>query len=407
MSRHSSVKGWSTEQIGDLVERVAKPVEVDKQAIYREIGVRSHGKGIFHKPPISGQELGNKRVFWVEAGCFVVNIVFAWEQAVARTTNAERGMIASHRFPMYRPKPDRLDLDYMLLFFNTPYGKHILNLASPGGAGRNKTLGREAFLELSIPVPPLPEQRQIAAILGAWDEAIRLTAGLIAAKQRRKKGLMQRLLSGEVRFLGFEGRPWREVQLSEVSVINPGRGLLGNPDKLVSFIRMEDVSEQARIIGGRICRLGDVSSGFTSFQNGDVLIAKITPCFENGKGALAVNLHNEQGFGSTEFHVLRSLEGLTTSEYLYYHTVSGKFRTVGAKNMQGSAGQQRVPVQFLRTYRLGLPPIDEQKRITAVLQACDHELDLLHQKLAALRQQKKGLMQRLLTGRVRVRASDE
>lgn len=73
---------------------------------------------------------------------------------------------------MYRPKEEALDLDYLVRFFKTPQGKSLLGLASPGGAGRNKTLGQEAFLDLSIPLPPYPEQRKIAAILRAWDEAI-------------------------------------------------------------------------------------------------------------------------------------------------------------------------------------------------------------------------------------------
>ena len=109
--------------------------------------------------------MGNKSVFWIQPDCFVVNIVFAWEHAIAKTTQAEVGMIASHRFPMYKPKKGVLDLDFLLYYFKTARGKHLLGLASPGGAGRNKTLGQGEFAKLKIPVPSLAEQKRIVEVL--------------------------------------------------------------------------------------------------------------------------------------------------------------------------------------------------------------------------------------------------
>ena len=94
---------WPKIKLGELLKRIVRPVTVAKEGAYRQIGIRSHCKGVFHKPEVTGKQLGNKRVFWVEPDCLVLNIVFAWEQAVAMTTDAEKGMIASHRFPMYFP----------------------------------------------------------------------------------------------------------------------------------------------------------------------------------------------------------------------------------------------------------------------------------------------------------------
>lgn len=145
---------WKTAPLRDLLQRVRKLVKVEADKEYQEIGIRSHGKGIFYKGKRTGVSLGNKSVFWVEPNCFVVNIVFAWEQAVAKTITAEQGMIASHRFPMYKPKDGVLDLDFLVYYFKSPRGTYLLGLASPGGAGRNKTLGQEEFLNLSIPLPP-------------------------------------------------------------------------------------------------------------------------------------------------------------------------------------------------------------------------------------------------------------
>ena len=192
--------GWRIKSLDSVLERVVRPIDPMPDVSYREIGIRSHGKGIFHKDPVPGKSLGDKRVFKVQPNCFVVNIVFAWEQAVARTTSEEEGMIASHRFPMYRPKNNQCDVDFLTYYFKTKKGKYLLELASPGGAGRNKTLGQKEFLKLKFPMPSSAEQTRIAQTLSVWDKAIETTTKLIANSKAQKKALMQQLLTGKRRF---------------------------------------------------------------------------------------------------------------------------------------------------------------------------------------------------------------
>lgn len=192
-------KDWQLLEIAKVVEKVKKPFTPNHDALYREIGIRSHCKGIFHKEEVTGKSLGNKSVFWIQPDCFIVNIVFAWEHAIAKTSQNEVGMIASHRFPMYKPKEDILDLDYLLCYFKTARGKHLLGLASPGGAGRNKTLGQSEFAKLQIPVPSIDEQKKIASVLLEADKEIFLLENKIEELKSQKKGLMQKLLTGEVR----------------------------------------------------------------------------------------------------------------------------------------------------------------------------------------------------------------
>lgn len=150
-------------RLDTVLQHVARPVAVRVDATYREIGIRSHGKGLFHKAPVLGAALGGKRCFYVEPGDFVLNIVFAWEGAVGLVSEAEQGMIASHRFPTFRSDEERLDVRFLLLFFSTPIGVELLGRVSPGGAGRNRTLNRSAFLALQIPLPPPPEQQRLIA----------------------------------------------------------------------------------------------------------------------------------------------------------------------------------------------------------------------------------------------------
>lgn len=410
MNSYTSVKGWNVSRIGDLVDRVVNPVDVDRVATYQEIGVRSHGNGIFYKASVSGEELGNKRVFWVEPDCFVVNIVFAWEQAMAKTTEAERGMIASHRFPMYRPKTGCLDLDYLLLFFYTSYGKHLLNLASPGGAGRNKTLGQEAFQELSIPLPPLPEQRKIAEILGTWDEAIRLTAELIAAKQQRKKGLMQRLLTGEVRFPEFIGSDSKQ---SAKYFQIPADWSLVKIGNLASQITTKNVNDQQLPVLSCTKHDGLVDSleyfGRQIFSD-DISTYKVV---QRGQFAYATNHIEEGSIGYQDKYDMAVISPMYTvfqtdstvdDRFLYRVLKTETYRQIFELNTNASVNRRgSLRWKEFSKIQVPIPSLEEQRRIADFFEACDMEINLLQQKLTALQQQKKGLMQRLLTGEVRVK----
>lgn len=201
--------------------------------------------------------------------------------------------------------------------------------------------------------------------------------------------------------LGWIPEEWEAVRIEDVAKLNPSRTILQDEED-VSFLGMADVSEEGKIVNGFIRKYGEVKNGFTYFKDGDILVAKITPCFENGKGALANNLKNGIGFGSTEFQVIRSGEKLCPT-YLFYHTRLYRFRGHGEQNMTGSAGQKRVPTDFIETYKIPLPPLPEQHKIAAILSAWDEAITKTQQLIAQLQQRNKGLMQQLLTGKKRLK----
>jgi type I restriction enzyme S subunit len=120
--------------------------------------------------------------------------------------------------------------------------------------------------------------------------------------------------------------------------------------------------------------IAEVYSGYTYFLDGDVVIAKITPCFENGKGSLVPALSNGIGFGTTEFHVVRALDNLD-SEYLFFLSISDPFRAIGASEMFGAGGQKRVPEDFIKDFKFGLPPIEEQIQIVLFLKEQLNKVD--------------------------------
>ncbi len=173
------------------------------------------------------------------------------------------------------------------------------------------------------------------------------------------------------------------MRLSDVCEINP-RSQAISDDTLVSFVAMPDVSEDGRINTSVVRPYGEVKKGYTAFQEGDILFAKITPCMENGKGALAVGLQNGIGVGSTEFHVLRPNTDLLDGMWLYYLTAWPTFRHEAEIHMTGSAGQKRVPKTYLERYQLAIPPLDEQKDQVSQLDRIRRIIDSRQSQLRTL-----------------------
>ncbi|PWD74776.1 restriction endonuclease subunit S [Dickeya dianthicola] len=172
--------------------------------------------------------------------------------------------------------------------------------------------------------------------------------------------------------------------------------------ELVSFIGMQDVSEDAQLKNSTQLHFKEIKNGFTYFEKGDVLLAKITPCFENGKGCYTSNLLTNIGFGSTEFHVLRENEN-SNSRFIYFWTTEKKFRSSLESEMVGSAGHRRVPLNALKTYLIPCPKSKmEQSVIADTLSDVDNFI-MATEKLVAKKQAiKTAAMQQLLTGKTRL-----
>lgn len=189
---------------------------------------------------------------------------------------------------------------------------------------------------------------------------------------------------------------WQVKRLKHVCQMNPSKTEIRElaDDVAVSFLPMEKVHEQGGLDLDLRRPLGVLRQGFTYFRDGDVLVAKITPCFENGKGALASGLENGIGFGTTELHVLRPLP-VVDPRFLELVTRQYSFRRLGCTSMTGVAGQQRVSEAFISNFVFGLPPLDEQCRIAAFLDRETAKIDamiakkerlveLLHEKRTAV-----------------------
>lgn len=158
-------------------------------------------------------------------------------------------------------------------------------------------------------------------------------------------------------------KTWQHIPIGEVAEVNPRKNVELNGNDLVSFVPMAAVDEVSGTIVAPIDRpYYEVSKGFTHFRNEDVIFAKITPSMENGKSAVARDLTNGTGIGSTEFHVLRA-NGTIKPRYLWHYIRQEKFRDSAQAVMSGAVGQQRVPADWLKNQRIPIPPLAEQERI--------------------------------------------
>jgi restriction endonuclease S subunit len=202
--------------LGELIQRVRRPIEVDPQALYTQIGTRSYGKGCFTKDPVTGEALGNKKIFTIKEGDLVFNIVFAWEGSVALAGAAEDSLCGSHRFPTYRAIDDRkVLLRWLFEMFRTPAGVELLGAASPGSAGRNRTLNQDRLLQFEIDLPPLEEQERVVSVLTAAELQREAADVYVDAARQARRGLGRVLLN--------DAEAAEEKTLGELADISIGR----------------------------------------------------------------------------------------------------------------------------------------------------------------------------------------
>ncbi len=202
---------------GQLVQRpmreiaplVRRPVETVPDQFYPEVGIRSFGRGVFHKEPKTGLELGEKRLFEWRAGDLLFNIVFAWEGAVAVASKEEDGKVGSHRFLTCVVDPKLADARYLFWWFTHDKGREKLLRASPGGAGRNRTLGIEKLSAIEVPLPPLDEQRSIAQRLDTVAALVAERRRAIEAAERETQALLLKTFKRAMD--GAPMRPMSEV----------------------------------------------------------------------------------------------------------------------------------------------------------------------------------------------------
>ena len=236
------------------------------------------------------------------------------------------------------------------------------------------------YSKIKIPLPPLDVQNEIVEQIEAKENSIKHAKEIIKNLERERRYFGQSLRK-------LKDVEW--VELGEVCEINPKKSQVSKlPSKTeVSFVPMADVLENSMQFDAKQTKnLSDVSGSYTYFADNDVLLAKVTPCFENGKAGIARKLKNGIGFGSSEFIVLRASKRILP-EVVYGIISSDEFRESGKSQMSGTGGLQRVPTEFVRKFKIPLPSIEIQKQLVAEAEK-EEEIIAANRRLIELMERK-------------------
>ena len=370
---------WEVVRIQDILEKIDNPVEVKADEEYTQIGIRSHGKGIFYKEPVTGKELGNKRVFWVEPDCFVVNIVFAWERAVARTRKSDKGKIASHRFPMYKLKTNKADLNFICTFFKTQRGNEIMQFASPGGAGRNRTLGQDRFLKSMIMPPPVDEQKKIDDIIACCDSRISLQERKIVEKEKLYNKYINKVVSGQTKYFRKDNT-WKRMTLADVfEYIQPSKYIVKNTE-------YNDDFKIPVLTAGKTFILGYTNETDGIYTDVPVVI------FDD--------FTTDMQYVDFDFKVKSSAMKILKIKKEY--DILFMFYTMRTLNYKVGAHERQWISKYSKL-EIDVPPLYAQKQMARIFDEFRKELELERKLLLEYQKEKNAIIQLILSGYIRIR----
>jgi type I restriction enzyme M protein len=280
--------------------------------------------------------------------------------SIVVSTRATIGRIGINKIPICTNQgfknviiKDKTRVNHVFLAFMIKQLVPKMQLLASGGTF--KEISKTAFCFLEIPLPPIEVQQEIVTKIENYQKII--------------DGARQVVDNWKPH---IEVDPdWPMVDIASICNVNPKKSEVSNLDEKmeISFVPMSDIGENSMFFDAiESKRLGEVSASYTYFKNNDVLIAKVTPCFENGKAGIARELKNGIGFGSSEFYILRPSDNVL-SEWIFMLVASSTFRIWATPKMTGTGGLQRVPRSVIEHYKIPLPPLETQQAIVADIEA--------------------------------------
>lgn len=388
---HAIPRGWQKLEIKDFLKFTPREVKKPKRK-YFSLGIRSHCKGTFIREVENPDKVMMETLYEVKKNDLIVNITFAWEGAVALVKESDEGALVSHRFPTYVFDRNIVIPEYFQYLIPSKRFVSELGIISPGGAGRNRVLDSKDFMHLQFVIPLIPEQKKIVEILSTWDRAIEMLGKLIDVKMRFKKGLMQRLLTGKVKFKEFRAEKWHVVMLGDCCDI------LDNKRK--------PLNEQERSqMQGNIPYYG--ANGLVGYVNDHIfdeeliLMAEDGGYFDEFYTRPIAYLISGKSWVNNHAHVLKAKKGFC--QPLIFHSLVhrniSKYLSSGTRAKLNRGELEKIEINLPKN-------LDEQRRIGNILSSLDRDINIMAGLNGKLKTQKRGLMQKLLTGRIRVRGGE-
>lgn len=351
-------------KIGDVVQINSQAIDPkkifnDEPFIYIDIEAVENGTGkVSFNKLINPNEAPSRARRVVKNGDLLVSTVRPNLKAFAYLEKVPKNCLASTGFAVLSENENVFG---KYLYYVVNQDAIVEQMVAKSGKGQYPSITASDLAEIEIPLPPLEIQQQIVSEIEGYQKIID------GAKQIVNNYKPTIKINPD----------WEMVELGEVCEINPKKSELKELDgnTKVSFVPMADLNEnEISFLPKEEKFLSEVINGYTYFANNDVLFAKVTPCFENGKAGIAKGLKNKIGFGSSEFFVLRANEKVLPY-WLYLNIKSSGFAIEGKSQMSGTSGLQRIPREFVANYQIPLPTIEEQQ---SIVQAIEEEMQLVN-----------------------------
>lgn len=294
-------------------------------------------------------------------------------------------------------KNSQINVKWLNYILNTPDYKLKIKSSATGTSNSMKNISKEVFLSLKIPLPPLPEQQAIANLLSTWDEAIAKHNQLIAQKEQHKKWLMQKLLTGKKRLKGFEKVKWSFVRFNEI--YSQVKEKAGNRKYIVLSVTKDGIVSQSEYFKKEIA--SEDTSPYLIMKKGDMVMSGLNFWM----GSIDVLTQFDSGIVSPAYRVFEITNNSIDPDFMKFFVRSQIMleALIGSSVIGASTVRRNLDRETLDEWAFHLPSVEEQTAIAAVLHTADKEIQLLKAKTEKLREQKKGLMQLLLTGKKRLK----
>lgn len=396
------------------ISSITNHIDKELLSVYLDRGVVKFSDVDEKRTNVTSLDLSKYQL--VRKGNLVLNNQQAWRGSVG--VSSYEGIVS----PAYLilELSNKFDPHYAnYLFRNGSMVSHYL-IASKGVGTIQRNLYWGNLRRTPIFIPPLSEQQKIAQFLddkiAKIDQAVDLAEKQIALLKEHKQILIQNavtrglnpdvpLKDSGVEWIGQVPEHWDVKKLKYLAKLSPSKSeITCNHEESCSFIPMEKLKLNTLILD-EIKQIKNVYSAYTYFRDEDLLIAKVTPCFENKNFAIAKNLVNSIGFGSSEIYVLRAYNNLF-NKFLFYRLQEQNFMEIAISKMSGTGGLKRVPSEFINNFQLALPPLCEQQKIADYLDTqtakIGQAIALKTAHIEKLKEYKSVLINDVVTGKVRV-----
>lgn len=371
---------WSTVSLGDLLRLERRPAKIDASELYQEIGIYSYGRGIFHKAPRTGLEVGGKDLFVLREGDFILQVTFAWEGAVAIVSVAEDGMYGSIRYPTFRVDESLCDAKFLLNYFKTEQGVEQLVKICPGSAGRNRVLNMKRIPEVLVPLPPLTEQKRIVTQIDELARHVNEARSLRHQTTKEAEALIPRTIASLL-----DDADWATFPLGKILAEKPRNGL--GPQPLAEtggrpMLRINAVSSSpSRYVdmsAAKQVQLSDPLAEQFVIRNDDVFIVRYNGDINRvAKPAIYKGPNDARVVYPDKLIRLRPDTLKMTPDFLVFALNSRTVRTQIEGLGKTTAGNIGVSGADAQSFVVPVPPLSEQHRIVGELDALQAEVDSL------------------------------